>query len=396
MPTPFSRSMRSLDADGFRGAGVAFAVGVALFCAWLAWFVLGRVAVYEVTSAARLEVNQAARTVDARVEGRIVVTNLELGRSVQANDVLVELDADEAQLRLEEERARQQTMTPQIEAVRNEISAEVRALEAAQRAASVALDLARSQLAEAEAPARLADDEAARLARLRADALVPEIEVVRARAEAQKRLAAVESLKLAIERLERSQLTDDQDRRVRTERLQSDLARLRGDVAMSEAGIRRLENDIERRRIRAPITGTIGEVADLRAGAFVAEGQRLAAILPEGGLKVVAEFAPSSALGRVRPGQTARVRLVGFPWTEYGSIVATVVSVASEIRAGTVRVELAIQPDPSSAVPFQHGLPGSVEVEVEQVAPATLVLRAGGRLLTRPIGRTVLTERTGG
>lgn len=396
MPTPFSRSMRSLDADGFRAAGVAFAVGGVLVAAWLAWFVLGRVAVYEVSSAARLEVSEAARTVDARAEGRIVVTHLELGRAVHANDVLVELDADEAQLRLEEERARLQTLSPQVDAVQREISAEVRALEAAQRAARVALDLARSQLAEAEAPAQLADDEVARLGRLRADALVPEIDEVRAKAEAQKRHAAVESLKLAIERLERSQQTDDQDRRARTERLQSDLARLRGDISTSQAAIRRLENDIERRRIRASITGTIGEVAELRAGAFVAEGQKLAAILPEGRLRVVAEFAPSSALGRVRPGQPARVRLVGFPWTEYGSIAATVETVASEIRAGTVRVELAIQPDPSSAVPFQHGLPGSVEVEVERVAPASLVLRAGGRLLTRPVGPSAQPERAGG
>jgi len=396
MPTPFSRSMRSLDADGFRAAGFAFAVGGVLVGAWLTWFVLGRVAVYEVTNAARLEVNEAARSVDARVEGRIVVTHLELGRTVNANDVLVELDSDEAQLRMEEERARLQTLSPQVDAVQNEINAERRALEASQRAARVAIDLARSQLAEAEAPARLADDEVARLARLRADALVAEIDEVRARAEAQKRRAAVESLKLAIERLERSQQTDDQDRHVRTERLQSDLARLRGDISTSQAAIRRLENDIDRRRIRAPITGTIGEVAELRAGAFVAEGQKLAAILPEGRLRVVAEFAPSSALGRVRPGQAARVRLVGFPWTEYGSIAATVETVASEIRAGTVRVELAIQPDPSSAVPFQHGLPGSVEIEVERVAPAALVLRAGGRLLTRPIGPSVQPERAGG
>lgn len=396
MPTAFSRSMRSLDADGFRSAGIAFAVAGALIGAWLTWFVLGRVAVYEVTNAARLEVNEAARAVDARVEGRIVVTHLELGRRVHANEVLVELDADEAQLRMEEERARLQTLSPRVDAVQSEINAELRALEAAQRAARVAIDLARSQLAEAEAPARLADDEVARLARLRADALVAEIDEVRARAEAQKRHAAVESLRLAIERLERSQQTDDQDRRVRTERLHSELARIRGDILTSQAAIRRLENDIDRRRIRAPITGTIGEVAELRAGAFVAEGQKLAAILPEGLLRVVAEFAPSSALGRVRPGQPARVRLVGFSWTEYGSIAATVETVASEIRAGTVRVELAIHPDPSSAVPFQHGLPGSVEIEVERVAPAALVLRAGGRLLTRPIGPSVQPERVGG
>ena len=397
MPTPFSRSMRSLEADGFRPAVLAFLIAGGLLSAWIAWFVLGRVSVYEVTSTARLEVNQAVYPIDARVEGRVVATSLELGRSVHAGDVLVELDADEARLRLEEEQTKLATVLPQVEGVRAEIAAETQALESARRGARVALDEARSQLAEADAPARLADDEAARQTRLRADALVSEVDELRARAEAQKRRAAVESLRLAVDRLERSQQTEERDRFVRMERLQSELTRLRGQMAMSAAAARTLENEIERRRIRAPIGGRVGEVAELRIGGFVAAGQKLGTIVPAGLLKVVAEFPPSSALGRIRPGQTARLRLVGFPWTEYGSIAAVVDTVASEVRAGTVRVEFAIHPDQASAVPFQHGLPGSVEVEVERVAPATLVLRAGGRLLTRPVTPAAArSERAGG
>jgi len=169
------------------------------------------------------------------------------------------------------------------------------------------------------------------------------------------------------------------------ERLRSGQTRLRSQMATTTSVTRRLENEIERRRIRAPMDGRLGEVAELRIGAFVAEGQRLGAIIPAGRLRVVAEFEPSSALGRIRPGQQARLRLVGFPWTEYGSIATTVDNVASEVRAGTVRVELTMQPDAASAVPFQHGMPGAVEIEVERLSPAALVLRVGGRLLTRPV-----------
>jgi membrane fusion protein (multidrug efflux system) len=49
-----------------------------------------------------------------------------------------------------------------------------------------------------------------------------------------------------------------------------------------------------------------------------------------------------------------------------------------------VRVELAIDPHNHTTIPIQHGLPGSVEVQVEQVSPATLALRAAGRLVTSP------------
>jgi multidrug resistance efflux pump len=117
----------------------------------------------------------------------------------------------------------------------------------------------------------------------------------------------------------------------------------------------------------------------------VQEGDRLAAIVPRGDLQVVADFPPPSALGRIQPGQPARLRLEGFPWTQYGSLAATVSRVASEVRNGRVRVELSVDVDQASPIPLQHGLPGSVEVQVERVAPATLVLRTAGKLLAHPV-----------
>ena len=81
------------------------------------------------------------------------------------------------------------------------------------------------------------------------------------------------------------------------------------------------------------------------------------------------------------PGQPAQVRLEGFPWTQYGSVAATVTSMAHEVRDGRVRVELALAPDLTFPIPLQHGMPGTVEVEVERVAPATLALRSVGKRL---------------
>jgi membrane fusion protein (multidrug efflux system) len=116
-------------------------------------------------------------------------------------------------------------------------------------------------------------------------------------------------------------------------------------------------------------------------GSVVRAGDRLAAIVPSGGLRAVADFLPASALGRVRPGQSARLRLEGFPWTRFGTVAAVVERVASEPLEGRVRVELRLVPDAAARIPLQHGLPGTVEVEVERLAPAELVLRAAGQLL---------------
>jgi multidrug resistance efflux pump len=101
--------------------------------------------------------------------------------------------------------------------------------------------------------------------------------------------------------------------------------------------------------------------------------------VPTGELRIVASFEPADALGRIQPGQPARLRLDGFPWTEYGSISATVTHVGSEVRDGRIRVELAVNPHSANRVPMQHGLPGTVQVVVERISPASLVLRVVGR-----------------
>jgi membrane fusion protein (multidrug efflux system) len=131
--------------------------------------------------------------------------------------------------------------------------------------------------------------------------------------------------------------------------------------------------------VRAPIDGVLAEVSTLRAGNFVAAGDRICTIVPDGALKVVALFAPSIALGHVRAGQAARVRLEGFPWTQYGSGAAHVATVAGELRDGEVRVELQLDARQDTAVPFQHGLPAEVDVETERVSPFALILRSVGR-----------------
>jgi membrane fusion protein (multidrug efflux system) len=109
------------------------------------------------------------------------------------------------------------------------------------------------------------------------------------------------------------------------------------------------------------------------------EGDKLAAVVPTGDLRIVASFQPADALGRIQPGQPARLRLDGFPWTEYGSIIATVTHVGSEVRDQRIRVELAVNPHSANRIPMQHGLPGTVQVEVERISPASLLLRVVGK-----------------
>ena len=380
--SPFSRSMRSLIADGFRPSILGLVFVVILLGLWMAWLVFARIALYEVADTARLEVNQAAHPVEASVGGRIVAANLMVGREAQVGDVLIELDAEAERLQLEEQRTQLASLQPQIKALRDEIAAEEKVQGGGQQSAGV--DEARVGYEEAKSSATFAQEEADRLARLHASGVVPEVDLLRSRAEAQKRRAAADSIRLEIIRLESNQRIRESEHQVSLERLSRQLAQLEGQLATGAALVKRLEYEIEKHHIRAPISGRLGEIADVRVGVVIRAGDKLGMIVPPGDLKAIAYFPPEGALGRIRPGMPARLRLDGFPSTQYGSLSATVSSVATEARDGRVWVEFLLTPDPLSAIPLQHGLPGTVEVEIDHVSPATLVLRAAGKLLTSP------------
>jgi multidrug resistance efflux pump len=384
MDTAFFRTLRSLDDDRARRSVGGVIIAAAVLLAWAAWFFLAHLERYEVTDTARVEIDRATHPIQSEIPGRVRVNRIVMGQMVTAGDVLLELDTNPEQLLVREEHARVDAISPQVQALREQLLAIDRTQAREREATRLALDEARARFREADVMAKLADVEAERLGRLFARGLTPERDRVQARAEADSRRAAAESAALVVRRLESEQRTRESERDATRDRLQGEISRLEGEKTTGSATLRRLEYEAERRLVRAPVSGRIVEGQVLRPGAYVRDGEVLGAIVPSGTLRIVAEFAPEAALGRIRAGQRARLRLEGFPWAQYGSVPATVSAVAGEIRGGRVRVELNIGAD-RSRVPLQHGLPGSVEVEVERVTPALLVFRAAGQLISSPV-----------
>ena len=379
MPSPFFRSEHFLESETFKRGAWGLLIAVVLLSMWAVWFFRARVSVYAVSETADFEVDRAAHPVDSQYAGRVVTSTLALDREVKAGEVLVELDADMQRLQLTEERTKLGALGPQIRSLEDQISAEERASMQEQQTASVALDEARAHFREADAAARLAESESPRLSQMYTSGVLAKADSERAQANAAERRAAADSLQLSVSILEQQRLTDAEDRRAHLEGLRSEANRLRGVEATTQASIQRLEDEVDRRLIRAPVDGRLGEVANVRVGSVVREGEKLADVVPTGDLRIVSSFQPADALGRIQPGQPARLRLDGFPWTEYGSIRATVTHVASEVRDGRIRVELAVNPHSANRIPMQHGLPGTVQVQVERISPASLVLRVVGR-----------------
>src|SRR5262249_3256682 len=152
---------------------------------------------------------------------------------------------------------------------------------------------------------------------------------LKAQSEAQQKRTAASALKLTANRVEAELRSKQKSHEARVAKLKSEVASIEGDLGTSQAALKRYEYDIEKRLIRSPIAGQLGEVAALHVGAFVEAGEKLATVVPAGELKAVADFPPLAALGRIRPGQAARLRLDGFPWTQYGLLAGKVTTVAN-------------------------------------------------------------------
>ena len=135
--------------------------------------------------------------------------------------------------------------------------------------------------------------------------------------------------------------------------------------------------------VKASESGRVRELSNLRVGMIVRTGDRLGTIIPQSEFKAVGYFQPDIAVGRIRSGQLAEMRLDGFPWTQFGSVPLSVANISGEPRDGRIRVEFALNSSVNPVIPMEHGLPGTIKVEVDHLSPALLVVRTVGEHLGR-------------
>ncbi len=389
----FPRSLRSLDADTHGKSFAMIGVAAILIAGWAAWFGLSRVPVRASSVDGRVVLDRAVFPVHVAVSGEVrSLSGLALGRKVEKGELLVELDDIEERLRIDEENARLAGLQREREAVERRLEALRAAAGEALEAARAERDEASMRLAELELGAELASEEHSRLERLHEMGGVSELELSRARIEALKTRTTVEGYMISLERLGFDQRKLGNDRDAELEGLARDRDAIGGRIETSRMALVRLEHALSKRSVRAPATGELAEVATIGPGAWVEGGTRLAAIVSPSALKVVASFAPEIALGHVQRGQTARLRFDGFPWSRYGVVHARVEEVGREAREGKIQVELEFDESIPTEIPLQHGLLCAVEVDIDRVSPAELVLRAVGRKSPRP-AETAPVER---
>lgn len=99
--------------------------------------------------------------------------------------------------------------------------------------------------------------------------------------------------------------------------------------------------------------------------------------------ETVLVYFPHSAQTQIQPGQAALLRLDVPIGAEAATIPAMVMDVEIPLTAQQIVAELYVMSQ-FSPIPLRDGLTGKIDIEVEHISPATLVMRATRQLMDAP------------
>jgi len=365
-------------------AGIVIASVV--FGLWCWWFVAAEVPVYEVTDDAWIEAVDAAHRTAAPVSGRVVEANLEIGRWVEKGDPLVVLSGLRAARQLSKEIERREGAGKRLVVLDSIRKVTEEGADAARLGDRKELERARADHQAAVADGRLASAEVERARQLHGEGLVSDADLERADARMAQTKAIVLSWEAEIVHLESEVRRNNSERSRALAEIDSRVAALEAEEGIAEHGSAELASELEERTIKAPISGWLGRVSPCRPGSVLMAGDLVAVVIPDGDLKVSARFRAGPGLGRIGSGQPARMRLDALPWMRFGQIEAQVVRVGQETVDGLLSVECRLRSDHHHGADLQHGMQGTLVVEVDRMSPLELVLTLAGKPRGRPGG----------
>lgn len=338
----------------------------------VSWAYFGKVDVIA-TAQGKVQVIGLTKTIQPLEAGKVLKVNVRNGQSVGAGDVLVALDAGEAQ-------ADMATLRGDLLARNAEISRR-----------RVAIDLAtRRQLAEVRPPAFLPGtgiEVQERETRVLTDDIAHLASVVRSlEAQSAQKAADVSRLRSTIEAEEKLVTTLKQRVDMRSdlqnhnaapkaavidaqEILQTQLtylAGLRGQLIEAQAEILTTRHEIDktlaadvadnseklaeasrgadediRKLVKAavrvnnmvltsPVDGTVQGLAVTTVGQVVSSGEQIMQVVPSKAALEIEAYLPNADSGFVKSGQAATVKVESFPFTSYGTLEAHVTRVAAD------------------------------------------------------------------
>lgn len=381
MAIPFENTLGVVRNGSLRSGWWLAGLGTLILFVW--GFVAGTVALPVTVSSADGRAVSATDSLDLSSisDAPIATLSLQLGDAVEVGDVLLEFDSELLQLELRQSQQRVAALENEIESIDREIGSIAETLEGELEGYDMAAEVLAARIEETRAELEYAIEAESLYRKMRSERQIDALKYSRAHTEVtqvQLELQAKEAElnELAIHR----RLASSRYRTTRAQ-LMRDRARLAGDVAELQPEQSRIQHRIEELTLRAPFAGKIGALARVSVGQSLQPGAWLMTLVPSREYEFHATFPAREAAGRLRVEQPAQVRFYALPWTEFGTLDATVLRVGSEERNGTVRVDFTVDTDSPLAAQLNHGLKGEAVVQIDEATLAQRMLW----LLHRPI-----------
>ena len=380
MAIPFQNTLGALRGDSLRAGWWLSGAGTLAMLAW--GFVALSVPLPVTVSSADGRTVAAMDAFDIATfsDAPIAALPLELGDVVSEGDVLLEFDSEPLRLELARSHQRLQALEQEIESIDLELASLGKTLEGELVSYDMASEALAARTAETRAELDYAIEAESLYRHFRAERQIDALQYARAQTEVKQtrlQLQAQEAESSELMANRRLALSRNETTRAR---LMRHRARLMGDRAELAPEQRKIQLKIEELTVRAPFTGRVGAMARVSVGQALQPGEWLMTLVPIREYEFQATFSAREAAGRLRAEQPARIRFYALPWTEFGTLEARVLRVASEERNGTVRVDFTVDADSTIGAHLDHGLKGEAVVQIDE---ATLTQRMFW-LLNRP------------
>lgn len=357
------------------------AVGILLMVIWAVWFFTADITIYGVSDRATLKQDHNALHVSTARSGKVIAINAKLGDKLEPGDVIIELDTAAASLNLAGDTRVKESLSAQRESLDRERALLDKGFKQDKSALAEQLELLRQRYQLKLSNQQIQADVTARYERLLEMQQSSQLDYLSAKRTYQQMAEAALEVKAEIRTIEGrlEQLASEYQMAV-TE-LDQHKSNIQRQQAETDTRVQQHSLALDEQQLRAPIAGTLASLADIHEGEMLAAGQQLGTIQAEGSIGVQALFPPARALGHIRPGQRARVKLDGFAWSRYGQIDARVERVASAVQDEQILVQLSLDGEMPAGLPLLHDLPASVEITTGSKTPFELLLQRAGEIL---------------
>lgn len=381
MAEAFEDSKRALQQQLSPKLDIVHLVLLTFLAVLLFWAVAGELTLYRTSVSGTLKTEGGTIVVEPEVDGTIKSVDLHIGEKVEKGQRLLQLDDTRARLQLtklenellankqqqnilhEQLKLTEQKFELRASTLANEIKQTQAELEQAIKVHATQQDIHNrmKQLANSSAVAKM-------------DMLKQELEVVKADSSAKVH-------NIALDNKRRRLPSNQRESALALSQINAQLSALKDKQDQLEKSIGAAKLELNKYTIYAPGPGELVQISELPPGNKVSKGQMLATIIDGSQWALHTHFEAADAVGHIKPGQTARVLVDGFPWRQYGSLAAKVEHVAKEGSGSHVEVHLELADNPDSQIPLTYGQPVTVEIQTEKLTPLMLLLNAFDRMV---------------